>query len=283
MVSGSTGNVLPYSDDLVWNPRTQEAFFIGADHLASQGPQFVSYSARTNTWQRLPRPAWLSGLTFFHGYDHTALDPVNQRLFHRPFGQNRIHRYDIAAQTWSELPPAPLVNTYANCCDALEHFPALGGLIWVRGIGEIWLFSDATQQWRQVATFTVPNGSTTWTIAEHSAATQTVVLGAGGLLYRLNAVGQVTPLVQPPQYYDGSGFNGVLTTDPVSGDFLLLSPTARVLRVRDAATDTWTQISAPGQPSLSNRPVIATPIAELGVTVFASCAGSACRMHLFKR
>ena len=88
-------------------------------HLAPQGPQSVSNTASTNTWQRLKRPGWLSSLTFFHGHDHSAINQVGRILHHRPFGQNVVHRYDIAAQIRTTLNPA-LPNDYANCCDALE-------------------------------------------------------------------------------------------------------------------------------------------------------------------
>lgn len=66
-LAGSSGVMTVYTDDMVWDPGGLQTFVIGADHLATQGPQWASYTATDNTWRRLTRPAWLSALTFFHG------------------------------------------------------------------------------------------------------------------------------------------------------------------------------------------------------------------------
>jgi hypothetical protein len=87
-LDGASGVMTVYTDDMVWDPIGRRAFTIGADHLAPQGPQFVSYTANNNTWQRLTRPTWLSSITFFHGYDHSAINQTGRILYHRPFGQN---------------------------------------------------------------------------------------------------------------------------------------------------------------------------------------------------
>ena len=280
-VNGSNGHLLIYTDDMVWNPSTLQAFMIGADHLASQGPQFVSYSASTNTWQRLPRPGWLN-VTFFHGYDHSAIDQARGNLYHRPYSDNVVHKYNIASQTWTQLPNPVFPNNYENCCDALEYFPEMNGLVWVRGNpGEVWLFNEATQQWSRLATVT--NGNT-WQQAEYNPIHKVIAFVVGGRFYKLSTSGQVTQLQAPPvSFYDGSGYVGVFSVDPVSGKYLFLTPTSRQFYTYDITTDTWQAQSSQTKPNLSNQGVVATPIATYGVTFFAACSSSQqCRAYLYK-
>jgi hypothetical protein len=280
-LGGASGTMLIYSDDMVWHPGTQQVFMVGSDHLAPVGPQFVSYTASDNSWQRLAKPAWLN-LTFFHGYDHNAIDKARGFFYHRPYNQNNVYRYNIASQTWTQL-PSP--STYTNCCDALEYFPELDGLVWVHGgLGEIWLFKEITQQWTKIATWPANDGGT-WNFAEYNPVYKVLVFGSGnsGTLFKLSSSGQVTQLRNPSvSTYDGSGYSGVFTVDPVSGKYLLLSPTSRQLYTYDVNTDTWQAQSSPTLPNLSNTGVAATPLDTYGVTLFTSCTSTDCRAYLYK-
>lgn len=126
------------------------------------------------------------------------MNQAARTLFHRPFGQNRVHRYDIATQSWMVLPIPSFSNNYANCCDALEYFPELNGLVWVRGNpGEVWLFSDGTQQWSRLGA--LPSGAT-WQQAEYIPVLQAVMFTIGGQFYLLSRAGHITPLrtLSPP-------------------------------------------------------------------------------------
>jgi hypothetical protein len=278
---GSEGTIVIYTDDMVWNPTTQEVFMVGADHLAPEGPQFVSYSARNNTWQRLIRPAWLN-ITFFHGYDHSAIDQANGRFYHRPYMLNMIHRYDTNSKAWTELPN---VNTYQNCCDALEYFPELDGLIWVHGeLGEIWLFKESTGQWSRLGTWAAQGGGT-WNFAEYNPVHKVLVFGSGGprTLFKLSSTGQITQLNKPPvSFYDGSGYNGVFTVDPVSGEYLLLTPTLRQLYSYDVSGDLWHVQPSASKPDFNRRGVAAAPISTHGVILFVTCGRSNCKAYLYK-
>jgi hypothetical protein len=274
-----------YTDDLVWDPIRQQAFLIGADHLAPQGPQFVSYTAANNSWQRLPRPAWLSSIVFFHGYDHSAIDQARGILYHRPFSQNIVHRYDIASQTWTQLPTPNFENTLENCCDALEFFPELDGLVWVRGtVGEVWLFKVSTQQWSRLGTWPTQD-SGTWTFAEYNPVHKLLLFGSGNenTLFRLSSAGQITQLRNPPiSIYDGSGYVGAFTVDPVSGTYLLLTPTSRQLYTYDVKTDTWQLRSGPTQPDMRSTGVVATPVSSYGVNLFVACTRGDCHAYVYK-
>ncbi|MCC7385348.1 MAG: hypothetical protein IT384_26095 [Deltaproteobacteria bacterium] len=272
-----------YTDDLVWDSVGLDAYLIGADHLAPEGPQIAHYSAASNAWERLARPDWLAALTFFHGYDHTAIDAVRRNIYHRPFGQNRVQRADIDGMSWAPLPDAELINTYQNCCDALEYFPPLDGLVWIRGVGEVWLFDETQQAWRQLGTWA--EDGNTWTFAEYSAARRTLIFGSGNgnNLFKLDATGTVSRLTDPPvPIYDGSGYVGVLTSDPISGTFLLLTPTARELYSYDVDGDAWLAAASSNKPSLNNLGVVATPVPNYGVVLFAACGRGDCRAYLYR-
>src|SRR5262249_10269889 len=74
-IGGATGNIIPYSDELVWNSMARKVFFLGGDHKSNPAdtrdhPRFVSYTDSTNTWQREPDPPWLLSTMNFHAYDH---------------------------------------------------------------------------------------------------------------------------------------------------------------------------------------------------------------------
>jgi hypothetical protein len=284
---GATGYITIYTDDAVWNPSTRELFFVGSDHNPEAwSTKFVSYSDNTNSWSELPRPPWAHYGTM-HGYDHSAVDQAKGVLYHRPFANLEVHRYDTATQAWDQPPltPFPFTWDYNNCCDALEYFPELGGLVWASGNGTVYLYQDDIAQWSKLATGLDLGG--TWHMAEYNPVHKLLVFYSAdtGALYQLSSAGQITRLKDPPvALYTGNGYNGVFTTDPVSGTFLLLTPGARDLYSYDPVSDVWQAESSTNKPDLTNEGVIASPVNTYGVTAFTACAGSDdCHMYLYKR
>jgi hypothetical protein len=277
---GASGIQIPYSEDIVWDPQTQRLFFVGGDH--DDIAEHIVYSESTNTWQLLTRPAWIPGSTM-HGYDHSAIDPSRRFLYHRPFANNSVHRYDIDADAWSDLPPPPDNGT--SCCDALEFFPDMDGLLWTHhSYGEVWLFGEDTQEWTMLDT--LPAGST-WQVAEYNPVHQLVLFAYAEAMYQLTSDGTITPMGQlGAPIYDGSGYNGVLTVDPVSGDFLVSTPAGygnRTFHVFDAIESQWAEL--PTQPviDLASTAMVATPIADYGVTLFVYCyGGTPCGVLAYK-
>ena len=284
LANGNSGVSTVYTDDMVWHAASQTAFFFGSDH--NDFSQFVSYTAGNNTWQRLARAAWMpdpgdynNGM--MHGYDHSAINQSGNFYYHRPFGVNLVHRYNIQTQVWTTLPNPSFPNNYGSCCDALEYFPELNGLVWVRSIGgEVWLFNDGTQQWSLLGA--VGDGST-WQQAEYNPVHKVMVFTVGGRHYKLSSTGQITPLAAPPVgLYNGSGYNGVLTVDPVSGDYLTLTPDSRNFYRYNVLNDSWQALSQPSKPNMSGWGVIATPVNTYGVTMFAACRVGDCKAYLYK-
>ncbi|HWB79779.1 MAG TPA: hypothetical protein VG755_32670 [Nannocystaceae bacterium] len=277
--NGASGIHIPYSEDIVWDPDSQRLIFVGGDH--DDIADLITYSESTNTWARLERPAWIPGNTM-HGYDHSAIDPGRRFFYHRPFANNVVHRYDLDAGTWSEL-PAPADNG-TSCCDALEFFPELDAILWAHhSYGELWSFSEATQAWTLLDT--LPNGDT-WQVAEYNPIHHVVVFAYADTLYQLDAEGTITPLGSlGVPIYDGSGYNGVLTVDPVSGDYLVSTPGTnnRTFHVYDVVANAWAEL--PTQPGLelSTTAMVATPIASYGVTAFVHCkSATPCGVLIYK-
>lgn len=278
--AGASGIKIPYSDDLVWDPNTHRAFFVGGDH--ADIADHLRYDGASNTWSTLPRPAWIPGGTS-HGYDHSALDPTRGLLYHRPFADNALHRYDTATETWSDLPSPP--DNGVSCCDALEYFPPLDALVWAHhSYGEVWAFGEATGEWTLLGT--LPPGDT-WQVAAYNPVGESMVFVYDELMHRLLADGTIEtlgPLGAP--VYDGSGYNGVFTVDPTSGVYLVSTPAGegnRTFWAFDDVADTWSVL--PEQPSvdLAQTAMVAAPIAEYGVTMFTYCYGNTpCGVLLYK-
>jgi hypothetical protein len=246
----------------------------------------VAYSEDTNTWSVLPTPAWAftnpttGQYSDVHGYDKTAINVQARRLYRNPFNSKRVHIYDLDDGGWGLLPDPP--NNGSSCCDAIEYFPERGGLVWSQGTGEQLFFNESTQQWSSLGS----DGSlsSTWMIAEYNPVHHVTILGSStGALFKVSSSGPVTPLGNiPVSIYDGSGWNGVVTVDPVSGDYLVVTPPPRRLHIYDVVTDTW-------RPSLDPLPdpdmnaVLGTPIPAYGVTAFTHCDNRGnCGVWLYK-
>src|SRR6266446_6378771 len=284
MGGGASGQIIGYTDDAVWDPVSRQVFFLGGDHNASVGTtaKFVSYSEATNSWQKRTQPSWASGIV--HGYHHSAIDPATGTFYHRPFTAQVVHRYNIAAQTWDQPPLAnfPFTGDYNNCCDALEYFPELGGLVWVSGSASVYLYRSSTNQWSTLASNLAIGG--TWHSARYNPVLQVMIFYSEmtGALYRLSGSGQVTRLANPPIALYNGGLVGPLTVDPVSGKYLALRPNNGQLYTYDVQTDVWQAQSSPTKPNFDVF-AVATPISTYGVNLFVSCGSSAtCHVYLYK-
>lgn len=278
--NGASGIQIPYSEDIVWDAATRQLLFVGGDH--ADIADLVVYGEDSNTWETLERPGWIPGSTM-HGYDHSAIDQGRRFLYHRPFANNVVHRWDIDAGTWSELPSPP--DNGVSCCDALEFFPEMDGLLWTHhSYGEMWLFSEASQEWSMLTT--MPPGNT-WQVAEYNPVHHVVLFTIEGALHRLDADGTVTDLGSLGQpIYDGSGYNGVLTVDPVTGDYLVSTPAGegdRTWHAYDVIENAWGELPTSPDVDLANTGMVATPIAEYGITLFVYCyGGTPCGVLAYK-
>ena len=296
---GITGTTLSYSDTAVWDPVTQQFFFLGGDHdpiSPSKCPRFVSYKESTNTWQLLPTANWFQcgAVSRMHGMNHTAIDAANGKLYHRPFGDMVVRKYDIASQTWTNLPAIPTsVMGYNQCCTALAWFPERNSLVYAsieNGTnGAVVEYSETTGQWIRLAG-NLPIGP--WQNFMKYDPVDRVVLFGGGEgdthLYKLDVAGQVTALRDAPI---GLGIlDTVVSADPVTGKFLVFG-VANDFWVYDVTTDTWTLQTGGTTPPILNAPVydgspvhgvVVAPVSTYGINMFAKCYIDDCHVYLYK-
>lgn len=272
---GASGAIFGYNEDAVWDPRTRQLYYVGGDH--NDTVRFVTYQDTTNAWKILPQPAWV-GKGTSHGYSHHGLDVERRYLYYLPFGnQNRtVHRYDIAADKWTDLPRLNPPE-YLACCMGVEYFPELDGLVLANGgggKGAVHLFQEKTQKWTTLAR-DLPMGVYHNT-AQYSPVHKMVLFGGGNGssdLYKLDAKAKVTTLNKTPI---GIGvMQSILTLDPVSGSFLLFGRNGS-FHVYDVEMDKWQEQDARAVPIFSPTRVkdnkvwhvTATPVGTYGVTMF---------------
>ncbi|MBI2449166.1 hypothetical protein HYV49_02625, partial [Candidatus Pacearchaeota archaeon] len=280
---GSSGFVFGYAESMKWDPVSRKLFYAGGDHgLAYNIYWFVIYDEATNTWSR-NKPPWAPpGL--LHGYDNSGLDFTRGYFYTRVSESSRVwQRYNISTQTWTPLPANDLY-AYAGCCGGVDYFPEMDALVAVPGSGGIYRFKESLGQWE-----IIQEGlglSTGWQFAEYNPIHKVVVFGKSGTHYKLVADGSITQLNPPAvNVYDGSGWNGVFSVDPVSGDYIVLTAGFSKSRyIYDVTTDTWTSTSP---PPFTDGAVVAAPIGTYGVIAYVTCRGGSgslpdCRMYLYK-
>jgi hypothetical protein len=280
---GSCNFINPYSDALKWDPVGHRAYFLGSDHGGTPGQnyRFVCYDESTNTWIRLPDPPWHTDIPYndAHGYDKTTIDPVARILYRNPYNSTTVRTYIITTGAWSTLPDGP---GGAACCDAIDYFPDLGGLVRIAGSATAILYNKAAGQWSSLGS--VSSLSSTWTFAEYNPVHKVMVLGSStNAMFKVNTSGQLSALkTMAYPVYDGSAWTGVFTVDPVSGDYLVFTPTDRTMHVYDVTTDTWKQAATPPPAgALSGGALNAAPIEEYGVNLFVHCK-SGCQTIVYK-
>jgi hypothetical protein len=281
----TSSTMIPYTDDIKYGHAEERFYYIGADHC--KYAQFISYDEGANAWENLPRASWMPPSSAYcngmmHGYDHGAMDPSRGYYYHR--NGKLLQRYNIATGTWNQT-PAWAFGDYSNCCDAVEYFPELDGVVYVNGNngfpGAVYLYKESTNQWTRLAGDLNPGS--TYQYAEYNPVHKVLVFVIQGVHYKLDSSGQVTPLSAPPVgLYNGSGYVGVLTVDPVSGDYLVLTPVDRQFYTYNVLTDTWQLQSSPTKPNMNNHAVVACPVSDYGVNFFTACRSSGCHVYLYK-
>jgi hypothetical protein len=288
--NGTDGNILPYAADAGWDPNSRKLIYVGNDHIdsiTSQADHFVIYNADTNSWQNMSPPPWSTPGVTDHGYYEHGVNPANGNVYRRG-GKNSpiFYKYNITTNSWTALPANNFLSQ-SSCCSAVDYFPELGGLINTQGGewggGVVDLFNESTQQWSRLAQNLSPMTGPTFTLGVYNPIYKVMVFGQSGAFYKLDSAGTVTRLSNPPvTFYDGTGYLGILTVDPVGGKYLFLTPTNRQLYAYDLATDTWQTQSSSNKPNLINYSVIAAPISNYGIIMFVACQGVSCHVYLYK-
>jgi hypothetical protein len=280
-------------------------------------------------WPYPPAPEGPAG----HNFGHQALDPNTGDLYFVNYGSLSVGSYPVlklphGTTTWQTVAPSPEIyeNIIWGVCWWSGEFTGQGGLGAHGGLlvfnyylsadspddGNLGIYDPLSDSWP----FFLPNGASPFTAtgsqynqcAAYSRVKNCAVYGGGHAaqhrLWKLASDGTVATLTDMPSSAKGIGIHyGLLSADPVTGNFLVLTS--------DAATDTtpelweldpdgagtWTRMTgarqppaAVGFPSEDNSSafcIICAPIDEAGYDVTAYIrqsgggpGGSA--MHLYK-
>ncbi len=291
------GNILEYSDEVIWSPVKHEAYIYGcARPYGSSDQKWVKYVESTNSWASLPQPPASSSP---HGYDHAAIDPVTGDYYYRASNADpEVWRYSANSDSWTRLPDMP-VSGDAPAAGGIEFFPELGGAVFPNPYdNEYYLYKPSTNSWTVIARGGVAPLSYDY-FTEYSAVHKILFIGGGEdnpdysghegyVLLKMDSTGKVTRAANAPVLLGMGGANGVISiqvADPVSGNLLVFSVDGRTYEY-DPVQDAWSQrgthpLKLSGCSDMDSG---AAAIRDYGVIlgVASSCSGSNGQVFLYK-
>jgi hypothetical protein len=277
-------HILEYTGAAAWDPASQQVLFVGQGHYSAL--KFISYGAAANAWKLRATPLWWEGDPetgkgpIGHAYYNNAIDPVRGVFYVHQSATRLVHRYDVAGGQWTTLPEIKGAPTGHGT--AIAYFPERKGLVRVLG-GGVHFYSDEKGGWTKLKDL-LPMGPY-HNVAQYSAVHKVVLFGGGNgskSLYKLDAEGRITEVKRAPVEV---GINtAVVSSDPVSGEFLVLHKNDRLYSY-NPATDAWKELGTEGMPfSMTGNSfdVVATPIAGAGVTLFFTAPRKGLKVCLYK-
>jgi hypothetical protein len=259
-----------WSDYLVWDAPTQQVLYTGAGHLEPY--KFMVYGAADNTWHAPTNlaPCMLLGGydgCFNHGYHNGTLDVARRRFYFQALGTLLI--YDLVADHWEErqLPD----NVLQVRGSATVYAPVLDRLV-LAGAGSVGVYDPASGRYEEIASgLQMGEYHNTGT---YSARHDLFVFGGGNdspALYAMDREQKIRRLPDAPTVVHVA--ITTLTTDPITGDVLLLS--GGVLYALNLSTSQWREVGrAPGPvhsallTADTDHHALATPLSDHGVVMF---------------
>lgn len=280
-------SILQWSDKATWDPTSRQFLFLGAPHF--EPGKFVLYNDATNTWGSEPLPkVCIPPACIHHGYNHNTVDPGTGHFYYRFFNSAEVYKYNTHTKIWAKLSDISGV-AFLEGWGALEFFPEMNGLVYINGdeftpgIGNVYFFSSATNQWSSIASG-IQMGDV-GTFAVYNPVHKVMLFGGGGsnIINRLNANGTVT--ARGPAPISMGNNLSIVTVDPVSGNYLVLGAD-KSFREYDVMTDVWKPISGTVPVFTSNTPpifdVVATPVTTYGVVMFVKYAFNESKVYIYK-
>jgi hypothetical protein len=295
--SGSSGSLIYFGNTVAWNSLSQSIEIIGADHLggASNWKQHVRYLAATNAFSVIQGQGALPNIG--HAYDHTAVNPFNGDLYHTNYagfsGSIPVYRKAMGAASFS-------LATNVAASDQVTHGACWwSGAFTGAGVQGCLLIFDCGNTAGQLRAYNPLNNSVFYsnnaaapgsssdsyhTVAEYSTVKNVAVYGGGSdsnqtKLWRITSNRTITAMPSVPSGKSVGVHDGNFVSEPVTGNFLLLS--ARQLWELDPnGSGTWTQqtgtrvppsgVGDPGAPD----GVISCAIPDLGVVAYITQPGT---------
>lgn len=306
---GVSGLAIGFAIKMGRDPNAKKLYFIGSDHITPS--IFVGYSELANAWTlqaaNVPWGGFVNGNTTpAHGYDHTVFDPVGNKLYHRPFGERAVRRWD-GGTTWTALSYAGVL-AYAAGSAGVAWFPELGaaGRIVVyqleNGVNGALISIDPA------GTITTHVSGASSLLAGtgdphcfciYSQQRGCVVFGGGNgsnKVWKMTAAGVVTALNDIPsaisQTVGPASPNALPFADPVTGNIVVIQSANNWVQLNpNAASGSQWSTKAGTVTMLSSNTfdgsaygVVAAPIPEYGVTAFVKnySGSSPAQMWLWK-
>ena len=281
----ASNSIFEYADEMVYDPVTKRVFFAGTSDPTTN-ERFIEYRASDNTWVTLPQPPWMGGIK--HSYKHHALDIQNRQLYYRPMGANSRSFFQVNIDNidagWKQLADISDIP-YMQDASAIDYFPERGTVVAYSGdvksqqYGGLTEYSPGSDSWTAIPGQFSPAGEL-HSVLQCNPIAKACWFGGGDLsnqMWRLNADGTTDALGAVPVKNIATNKGTIITLDPVSGDFLVLTDDEEFWKF-NLATDTWTQLpggsSVPlfiGYPTSGQATfhAVAAPLSTYGVIMVA--------------
>lgn len=294
----ASNSIFEYADEMVYDPVTKKVFFAGTSDPTTN-ERFIEYRTSDNTWVELPQPSWMQGIK--HSYKHHALDVSARHLYYRTRGSNsrgfyRINIDNIAAG-WKQMPSVSDIP-YMQDGAAIDYFPARGTVVAYSGdvksqqYGGLTEYSPASNSWSAIPGQFSPAGEL-HSVLQCNPVHNVCWFGGGDLsnqMWRLNPDGSTDALGPVPVANIATNKGTIVTLDPVSGDYLVLTDQEGFWSY-DIVTDSWTQLPGGSRVPLftgydiPNQPTfhaVATPLDTYGVIMVAEWRPGGSQVWLYK-
>jgi hypothetical protein len=281
--SGASGYITGYADDGHWDPVRGRYLYFGAGHWVPW--RFITYSDTTGKWTTLSDPPF--GHT--HTYDNLAFDPAGRRLYYCVANNGTgvdLRVYDVDTDQWLANVPRYSISDYLDNHGGAVFFPELGGVVVVNGSGGsgfLYFYDVNSKQWSTLAS-NLSMGNM-HNFIEYSPVHKVLIVGGGNgsrNVYIVDSDKNVTAHTAPV----GLGVtDGVLTVDPVSGDFLVFVEGGNY--AFNPITKSWNSIS--GHPLFLDycyNPdpyyAISTYVSTYGINMFLTWGYSRSAVVIYK-
>lgn len=306
---GVGGNMIPYSNQAVWDPVSKAIRYCGNDHHGGTSGYTlmeVQYLASSNAWSIVTNQ--IPGITPSHGYGHIAIRPDTGELYVRQYaggsGPETIFRKPVGG-SWAGNLSSPSVYRQVGCgsgwwTGSLSGSQSMGAyLLWSQGLGVLQIYDPGLNKWQQID-HADPGGDGLYHgVLDYSRPRNVAVFGGGNAwprkLWRLNSDRTVTALPDAPINVGVQRAN--LINDPVTGNFLIWGGGGREFWELNPASGAYTRLSGSRQPPGAGLNGVSDPatgaggpdaliscaLPEHGVVAYMSASGrSYANMFLYK-